>query len=487
MKKYCAIVLLPLLLAGPALRAEVPKLSNLSVDGSLEVLGEQANNETDANGAANDRRGATATRVRLGLEAEMTRGIKARVEAVRNPDNGAVSQWGQNRPSTLAAEENAIAVRNAYLDIDGLLDLDLFRMGRHYGGRPGDALLFYGPREDDGLTVMALDGVLLKKKLGLVDAQLGMGKVLEDDAVGNTNADDIAGDVNVNWLIVNSSELIPGLRVPLEAGYYWGKDENAAASSDNNSLSIIDLRGSLNLLEDALSLGLEIALNGGQLNRPPPASNRSYKGRAVIFKADYEPKPGARARFLFADASGDDPQEANAGNDDDAFHDFRTLGWAVSDLRYGEILSRSVLNVAGVTQGGGGLDTGALGLGVNIIGLGGSYNIPRSPKYTVNGDFYMAKVKEVFNGGDKDVGNEIDLSLDYDYSEAVRLRAGYALLMIGDGAANGFAVGNAPSDDVTKLFAKLTIKWGKRQGEEAALSAPSAPAPAKAAPKAKGR
>ena len=38
----------------------------ISADGSLEISGQQAKNETDANDSANDKRGATVTRLRVG-------------------------------------------------------------------------------------------------------------------------------------------------------------------------------------------------------------------------------------------------------------------------------------------------------------------------------------------------------------------------------------------------------------------------------------
>src|SRR5688500_6571191 len=68
-------------------------LGQMTFDGSLEVLGNQANNETDADGDLNDHRGNTITRVRVGANLpELADGLSGRVELVRNSGGGA--QYG---------------------------------------------------------------------------------------------------------------------------------------------------------------------------------------------------------------------------------------------------------------------------------------------------------------------------------------------------------------------------------------------------------
>ncbi len=487
MKKYIAILAVAAFTGVQTGRAELLGLGKITTDGSLEISGQQANNETDANDSADDSRGAVNTRLRVGLNADVAKGVKGRVEAVRNSQSGpTVVQYGDGA-STVAAEEAAIAFQNAYLDIEDFLMTDSFRIGRQYGGRPGDLLVYYGPVNDDSLTVAALDGVTVTKKLGKINTLFGTGKVREDDAVANTDAGDVgatatADEANVTWLILSSDELFPTVKVPLEFGFYSGTSHGTgdvkntaggAGVSDDINLTIMDFRAGYSLMDDWVKLGLEYAMNGGQANGVGTAGSASnFKGSALLLSASYDNKDnGWGAHLKYANASGDDPTTANATADDDTFHDFRVLGWAVSDYRYGEIMSYDNTAIGALAGGplvGGGLDTGGVfgaantGPGLNVINLGGHYVLPvMDNKVTAKLDYYVAKVNETPAGVDDGVGNEIDLTLNYAHSEAILASLGYATFSPDKGLLNGFAgTANVPDDAVTKIFAKLMVKWG---------------------------
>ena len=94
-KSLVAIAILSL--TGSAFSTDLLGLKNLKVDGSLEVLGNQAENETDADDGNNDKRGNTVTRVRLGVDMDVTTDVTARIEAVRNPEDG--NTWGRGDQS----------------------------------------------------------------------------------------------------------------------------------------------------------------------------------------------------------------------------------------------------------------------------------------------------------------------------------------------------------------------------------------------------
>lgn len=478
MKKYIAILAVAAFTGVQTGWAELLGLGKITTDGSLEISGQQANNETDANDSADDSRGAVNTRLRVGLNADVAKGVKGRVEAVRNSQSGpTVVQYGDGA-STVAGEEAAIAFQNAYLDIEDFLMTDSFRIGRQYGGRSGDLLVYYGPVNDDSLTVAALDGVTVTKKLGKINTLFGTGKVREDDAVANTDAGDVAAtattdEANVTWLILSSDELFPTVKVPLEFGFYSGTSHGTgdvkntaggAGVGDDRNLTIMDFRAGYSLMDDWVKLGLEYAMNGGQANGAGPAGSASnYKGTALLLNASYDNKDnGWGAHLKYANASGDDPTSANAAADDDAFHDFRTIGWTVSDYRYGEIMSYDNTAFAAFGTVGGGLDTGALGPGLNVINLGGYYTLPvLDNKVKAVADYYVAKVNETPAGVDDGVGTEIDLTLNYAHSDAVQTAIGYATFSPDKGLLNGFAgTANLPDDAVTKIFAKLMVKWG---------------------------
>jgi hypothetical protein len=444
-------------MAGSAFSGDVLGLKNLSVDGSIEYLGKQANNQTDADDGNEDSTGDTASRVRLGLNAMVTDGVNARVEAVRLPDwAGTAAMFGDNTQSAEDETDN-FEIKNAYLELDGILGLDKASIGRQYVGRPGDLLAYFGPFNDDYLYVTSLSSLVLSKKVGMVNVNAVLGKANDDDFLAfDTDDGDGSGDENINWITASSDELIKveGATFPLEIGLYQWLDQNSDNADDNQTLNIYDLRAGANLLDNALKLSLQYAMNAGQDNNG--GTPVDYKGNALVFKVAYDNEEnGWGAKALYANASGDDDL---ADDSDDAFHSIS------SDFRYGQILSNDT-NFADSYGGGtltnyslsGGLDTGSQGPGLNIIGLSGNYNLPiLDKKYTVYADYFMAKLNETGAGPDE-IGNEIDVTVKYVHNDNVSIKAGYAMLMPGE-ALNG--TGN-PDDDITKLWAKLMVKWGK--------------------------
>lgn len=444
-------------MAGSAFSGDLLGLKNLSVDGSIEYLGKQANNQTDADDGNEDSTGDTASRVRLGLNAMVTEGVNARIEVVRSPDwAGDPTMFGDDTESVDDELDN-FEVLNAYLELDNILGLDKAKIGRQYVGRPGDLIAYFGPFNDDYLFVTSLSSLVLSKKVGPVDVNAVLAKANDDDFVAfDTDNGDGSGDQNINWITASSDELIKveGATFPLEIGLYQWLDQNTDNADDNETLNIYDLRAGANLLDNALKLSLQYAMNAGQDNNG--GTPVDYKGNALVFKAAYDNEEnGWGAKALYANASGDDDL---ADDSDDAFHSIS------SDFRYGQILSNDT-NFAdtyglGTVTGyslSGGLDTGSQGPGLNIIGLGGNYNLPiLDKKYTVYADYFMAKFNETGAGPD-DIGNELDLTVKYVHNDNVSVKAGYAMLMPGE-ALNGMG---SPDDDITKLWAKLMVKWGK--------------------------
>jgi hypothetical protein len=467
-------------------------LGKITTDGSLEILGNSANNELDYAGKLNDHRGDTITRVRVGLGfPEITEGVSGRVEFIRNGSPNTMYGGSNPNGTTLTNEESIIRIQNGYVDIANFLKTDQFRIGRQYGGRKGDLLVYYGPIDDDALNVSALDSALVRKKVGPVDALFATGKVTENGAVpGNANDTDatVNGDINLTYLILSSSELFSGLRLPLEVGYYRATNSNAATTADNQTLVVYDARAGYGLMNDALNLSAEIAMNGGQDNNGSSTAAKSkFKGNAYVVKADYAAQDrGIGLRALYANASGQN-QTSATWSSDKSFHD---VGF--SDFRYGEILSNSNTFVANspVSVPGAGLDTGVSagggGRGLNVINVGVSYILPVwDGKLDASLDFYNAKVNKVAANASKKIGTEYDLALHYHHSASVTASAGYAMLSVGDGLANDFGptVAGTTADNITKLFGKISIKWGgPREGDSEPVVSRPAARPATRAP-----
>src|SRR5688500_18602550 len=116
MRKLFALMIAAALLGVQSGRAELLGLSNIKTDGSIEILGNQANNETDLDGPSRDHRGSTITRVRVGLNMDVTEGVSGRVEFVRNGDTSEEVLYGDDgKPTTLNDEQDIIYVGSAYL------------------------------------------------------------------------------------------------------------------------------------------------------------------------------------------------------------------------------------------------------------------------------------------------------------------------------------------------------------------------------------
>jgi hypothetical protein len=217
------------------------------------------------------------------------------------------------------------------------------------------------------------------------------------------------------------------------------------------------------LMDDMVSLGIEYAQNGGQSNGTGPGGAASdFKGNAMLLNAAYDNQEGGwGAHLRYANASGDDPSETSPTADDEAFHDFSTVGWAVSDYRIGEILSNSNALTTGPGQQVG-LDTGGFGAGLTVINIGGKYLLPiLDGKVTGHLDYFVSNVNETPAGVDDGVGTEIDLVFKYMHSENVSAALGYATFSPEKGFLNSYAgTANLPDDPITKLFAKLLVRWG---------------------------
>jgi hypothetical protein len=433
-----------LVFAGTAAQADLLGLRNLKSDVSFEIKGISADNET-AFTAANDHRGDTVTRIRVGVSAEADGGIKGKMEVVRNPGTAADATYGNaGRPSSLDNYGTNNAIHNAYVDIADLLGLDNARLGRQYAGRQGDAIVYYGPVDDDAFTVTSLDALSISRKFDWLNVNGTTGKVVRTAATG-------AGDTNASWVTLSTDELVKtgDINVPLEVGYYHRVIQNAVTSSDDDNLTILDLRGGVHALDNKFWAGLEYAQDMGQVNTGA-ATKRDYDGSVVLAKVSYKDKENGFGVYAkMSNASGDD----NGADTKD--ESFRAIA---SDYRYGEIFSND--NTFGGANGiVAGLDQGAQHLGSEIIQIGGHYVIPAwDNKFTAHGSYTTIKTAEAAApGASKDVGNELDLSVAFNHNKNVSGALGFATFTPDDGLTGG---AGAPDDAVMKWWAKMMVKWG---------------------------
>ncbi len=130
MRKLMALAIV-LVLAGATRSWALVGLGDINFDGSLEVSGNSATNEEDGGNPANDHRGGTITRVRVGMNTQVTEGVKGRIEAIRSGH-----QYGTGA-TDVTTEEGLWDFHNAYVDLENIFGSN-WRLGRQYVGNPGD-------------------------------------------------------------------------------------------------------------------------------------------------------------------------------------------------------------------------------------------------------------------------------------------------------------------------------------------------------------
>lgn len=204
-------------------------------------------------------------------------------------------------------------------------------------------------------------------------------------------------------------------------------------------------------LPGMLDYNIEAAFQFGDNNvGAPGSSGGDYKGWAF----------NAMAGYTFTDVEWTPRVEAEyayfSGDDDAADGDTEQFIRLFSDVHYGE------LNL------GGNLDNGASNL--HIVRLGASA-VPVE-KLTVKGDFYLFMLAEDDSAGngvtfgvpqtwgtsvDDDVGYEIDLIADYQYTEDLNLRIGWAHFFADDAIENSWGGPAGGDDDVDYVYVQALL------------------------------
>jgi len=435
------------ILAGTSSLWAVAGLGDIKFDGSLEVSGKSSNNEVNYDKRVNDHIGNTGTRVRLGMNAQVTEGVMGRIEAVRSP-----RLYG-SAPTNVQTEQPKWTFQNAFVDVDNLWTVKA-RLGRQYIGNEGDLLWHFGPKYDDNLNVTAIDGLLISRNWDKASVSAFTGKA-------NDTAANISGPVNNNDINLSNVEvnlkLIPNNNIRL--AYMRGDAVlTQASSNDDVTLLIYRIGTSGELLDNMITYQAEINANGGKNKNS--GTKVTYGGKMYDLGVGYNSpdlmvgKVNANVGYLVA--SGD---KNATNNKDKSFHDFSFIGAGnVSGRYYGEIFGRS--NIVGPT---GTIDSGASGQGLRVWNIGVKFIPKIDPKASLAIDYYNVNTDKkgaLAAGIYKKVAREVDFTLGYKHSDNVGLTAGYAVMSPKDVITGGPAFKH---DAVTKLFARTTIKWG---GEE---------------------
>jgi len=441
-------------------------LENVSFDGSLEVRGASASNEADLSDKANDHRGVTATRTRVGIAADVTEDVKTRLEVTRTPGSAgsAALYGGAARPTSVQTEENSWVFNNAYVDVANLWSLSV-RLGRQYVGEAGDLVWHLGAKDDDAMTITSIDGLAVRKAkiADKLDLDAFTGKFRESAAsVAATDATS-SGDVNLSNLQATLRNVLPGGNIWV--GLLMGNAANTAAVGDNVNLNIVRVGANGGVAENLVTYRAEFLQNFGHANGAGVGgADVKLKGNAFDVGVGLNAPESGAGKFgvwgNFVRSSGD----KNADNDDKSFNDFTLLGVNTSDRYYGEIFGRSNALAAGGSPLGQGLGNwGGQGSGLQVINVGANFKPAFWSKGWFKLDWFnLATTEDVAIAGKKDdkLGNEVDATIGYDHSDNVGFKVGYAMLMPDD-ALSLIKTGGTTSDDaITEWFGRASIKWG---------------------------
>lgn len=412
-----------------AVSAKAELLSNLQTHGELEVHGVWDKNVatfTNAKDAKSDWRN-TQTRVTFGLTFDLLDDVHSTVTFVKND-----RYWGQDAQSANGVLDT-LMVQEANVVIDDVFGLFSAKIGRQFYGDEGSYLIYFGKRHlVEGLPVDAIDALVLTHT-----REIGGKTTTFEFMYGKTEAGDmtltpLTDDASNIWGLKAVSDINEAVRFTV--GAYNRRDGVVAGANPDNLWAI-------NLALAGKAAGLHYNLDGAfNLGSGNNTGDQTYKGYAYTINLAYPIAMDSMTltpRVGFAYGSGDtDPSQKTA---------FRAIA---GDYRPGYIFGHDSNNA--ITNNG-----SIANLNVITVGLDFQFN----EKTTLMADFYNFGVNKTA-GDDKTIGQEIDLTLNYAYSENIDFGVYYAKFLPGNwlkpivSAVNGGAVGSAD-----KAGSYISIRW----------------------------
>jgi hypothetical protein len=452
MKKLLGSTLALALLVPAGAHAEL--LKNLKVGGSLEVNAVSANNVTDFNTAAYDHVDTIQTRLMLNADWDLLDDVHAKVTLNKNNRT-----YGNATGENLNTIQSNVTAEQANIKIDKLFGGLDTTLGRQFYGDAGDLVIYFGPRNDYGLTVTALDG----GRFDWNGENWGLTALVAKEAGASTlTTGKDSGDKNLMGLVVHA--------MPMEgvsgSVFVYGQNTINSGSQTNTGVIGNDHLYVAGLKAKATMGGAwvkaEIAKDFGE-NRTVTTNGAytlagNYTGWAgkvnVGYKADVQ-NVGALAGWL----------EGGVGSAGQTTN--RNFTAIAGDYRPGGIYGR-FWSGANTTKLGntslGNLDNGSLSNRV-IVGAGVKATPSMLEKLTVGLSVwnYRAQNETALNIGSNPgpkgnviLGTEYDLDLGWKHSENVMVNAGVGDLQPGNAVrvTNGGAV-----SPVTACYADFSVKF----------------------------
>lgn len=413
--------------------ANAELLKNLKVGGQLDVQTTSARNVIDfatrPNTAANtpngtnnnDRIGHANTRAMLKMDWDLLDDVHARVTMVKGAGNGRTYGSGSQDLNTI---QSAVLVEEAFVKIDKLFGFTDLTLGRQFYGEAGDLVVYYGPRDNYGLGVDAIDGGRFDWNGEMVTVT-GIVAKLTDTVLTSTGSTPVAGSLptDLRGIVVscNKNENVKGSAYVYNlvqhaiGGIGSGAGTPALDSGKNTFLYIAGIKAKMAF--GGLLASLEYAKNFGSDRTAGVATNANYKGWAFLGKAAYKADIQNAAAITpwgeFGYGTGDQAYP----NGHYAFQSVNT------DYRPGGIYGRFDNNAAIQLYNGNNVASNGLTNRV-IWGAGIKVTPAALSKLTTGVQFYSYKfhtrVSDTNNS--KSIGSEFDLTADWKHSENVSIK-----------------------------------------------------------------
>jgi hypothetical protein len=419
--------------------ANAELLKNLKVSGQLDIQADAANNVTDfqtrvANptvNSANDRIGSVNTRLIVKADWDLLDDVHSRVTLVKGANNqaGGARAYGSGAQN-LDAWQTQTFVQEASVKIDKLFGAVDTTMGRQFYGEPGDLIVYFGPKDNYGLSVTALDAFRADwngEHIGIT----GLGGKLAGGSIGSAPADtDLTGVVAA----------LKGYDMHAESIYLYNKvthSANQQGALNGLSDNLWVLGAKTKLTAGGLTVKAEVAKNFGQnrttagaIQAAPaanPLNSSNYNGWGLLanaaYKADINNVGSITPWGEFAYGTGRKRSAAVSNSNED----FQMIA---SDYRPGGIYGRFDTFLGNTLPGNtGGANVAGL-TNKTIYGLGVKANPAAVAKLTVGAQWYhyawtrtSLQTAQTANGqNSRNIGSEVDVTAEWKHSENVGLK-----------------------------------------------------------------
>ncbi|MEK7388775.1 MAG: hypothetical protein AAB036_03665 [Elusimicrobiota bacterium] len=424
MKKLLGTTLALAMLLPAGANAEL--LKNFKMGGQLDIQTTSARNIADfatrphptGTPANNDRLGHATTRVIVKADWDVLDDVHARVTLVK----GAEGSGGTSRVYGAAAQDlNTIQtqtlVQEAFVKIDkvfGALDVTA---GRQFFGEEGDLIAYYGPRNNYGLLVTALD---------VFRADWNGEHMSLTGIAGKTSDTTVAALGNVATDLRGLVASCKGHEMIKPTVYVYNMVQHAAGglgspTGKNTNLWVAGAKAKI--MSGGFSSHFEFAKNFGEDRTT--AQNTNFKGWAFLTKLGYKADVSNVGMFNpwgeFGYGTGDSNFDY-AGN-----NNFQAIA---TDYRPGGIYGRFDNSAAvSLGQGIGGFGGSSNGLSNRIIwGFGVNMTPSAISKLTTGVQYYryaFNRLPNLANGqrNSRNIGSEVDVTGEWKHSENVSFKA----------------------------------------------------------------